>query len=290
MTLYGIDISNYQANINLGEVAKEGFSWVEAKVSEGNYYKDPTWAANQSAAAQAGIAIIGYHYANASDSPASQVQNWQANGGPNVCMIDFEANSGNINDYWALVNAFNAAGVTVALSYIPQWYWSQIGSPDLSKVPGLVSSAYPGGTGYASQIYANAGGDSGEGWASYGGGNPVIWQFTDQASVAGMTVDADAFRGSAADLATLLGGQGTGGGWLMALTDAQQADLYQKVSDIWEQLRGPNGAGWPQLGQNASGANLTPVDAIAWIKTDLETNQPSGSGSGSGATSASPTT
>lgn len=78
----------------------------------------------------------------------------------------------------------------------------------------------------------------------------------------------------------------------MALTDAQQADLYQKVCDIWDQLRGPNGAGWPQLGQNASGANLTLVDAIAWIKTDLETNQPSGSGSGSGsgATSASPTT
>jgi len=37
MSLYGIDISNYQANIYLNEVASEGFSWVEAKVSEGNY-------------------------------------------------------------------------------------------------------------------------------------------------------------------------------------------------------------------------------------------------------------
>jgi len=206
MTLYGIDISNYQANINLGEVAKEGFSWVEAKVSEGNHYKDPTWAANQSAAGQANLPIIGYHYANASDDPASQVQTWQANGGPNVCMIDFEDNSGNIDNYWALVNAFNAAGIKVALSYIPQWYWNKIGSPDLSKVPGLVSSAYPGGSGYASTLYENGGGDSGEGWNSYGGGNPVIWQFSDRASVAGMTVDADAFRGSASDLTTLLSG------------------------------------------------------------------------------------
>jgi lysozyme len=206
MTLYGIDISNYQANINLDQVAKEGFSWVEAKVSEGNSYKDPTWATNQSAAAKANLPIIGYHFAIAADDPASQVQTWQANGGPNVCMIDFETNSGNIDNYWALVNAFNAAGIKVALSYIPQWYWNKIGSPDLSKVPGLVSSAYPGGNGYASTLYENGGGDSGEGWASYGGGTPVIWQFTDRAAVAGMTVDADAFRGSASDLAALLSG------------------------------------------------------------------------------------
>src|SRR6266568_430584 len=164
MTLYGIDISSYQKNIDLSQVAREGFSWVEAKVSEGNYYKDSTWAANQSAAGQANLPIIGYHYAIASDDPASQVQTWQANGGPNVCMIDFEDNSGNIDNYWALVNAFNAAGIKVALSYIPQWYWNKIGSPDLSKVPGLVSSAYPGGTGYASTLYENGGGDSGEGW------------------------------------------------------------------------------------------------------------------------------
>ncbi len=206
MTLYGIDISNYQANINLTEVANEGFSWVEAKVSEGNYYKDSTWAANQSGAQQAGLPIIGYHYANSSGSPDSQVQTWQANGGPNVCMIDFESNSGNISDYWALVDAFNNAGVTVALSYIPQWYWSNIGSPDLSEVPGLISSAYPGGTGYAYDLYQNAGGDSGEGWNSYGNATPVIWQFTDQATVASMSVDADAFIGDTSALATLLAG------------------------------------------------------------------------------------
>ncbi|MFI5781977.1 hypothetical protein [Nocardia sp. NPDC051570] len=58
----------------------------------------------------------------------------------------------------------------------------QIGSADLSQVPGLISSAYPDGTGYASQIYENAGGDSGTGWTSYGGATPVIWQFTDSAN------------------------------------------------------------------------------------------------------------
>jgi hypothetical protein len=60
------------------------------------------------------------------------------------------------------------------------------------------------------------------------------------------------------------------GGWLMALTDEEQAELLTKVRDIWDQLRGPNGAGWPQLGQNSQGQNLTPVDAIATIKNDVE--------------------
>ena len=60
------------------------------------------------------------------------------------------------------------------------------------------------------------------------------------------------------------------GGWLMALTDDEQAELLSKVRDIWDQLRGPNGAGWPQLGQDSQGQDLTPVDAIAAIKHDVE--------------------
>jgi hypothetical protein len=64
------------------------------------------------------------------------------------------------------------------------------------------------------------------------------------------------------------------GDWLMALTDDEQSELLTKVREIWDQLRGPNGAGWPQLGQNAQGQDLTPVDAIAAIKNDVERVQP----------------
>lgn len=39
------------------------------------------------------------------------------------------------------------------------------------------------------------------------------------------------------------------------------------LRDIWTQLRGPNGKGWPQLGQNAKGENLTPVDRLAITPT-----------------------
>jgi lysozyme len=266
MTLYGVDISNFQTGLDIGRVAAEGFSWIAAKVSEGDYYTDPTWPGFRAAATAAGIPIIGYHYAVASCPPGGQVAAFVRAGGGNRVMIDFEDTSGTITDYWALVNAFAAAGITVALSYIPQWYWSRIGSPDLSQVPGLVSSAYPGGTGYASDIYTNGLGDTGTGWASYGAGRPVIWQFTDQASVAGYHLDADAFRGTSSDLVALLTGTQ---GALMALTDDQQTDLYAKVQAIWAQLLGPQGHGWPQLGSNTGGATLTPVDAVANLETQV---------------------
>jgi hypothetical protein len=61
----------------------------------------------------------------------------------------------------------------------------------------------------------------------------------------------------------------------MALTDDEQAELLAKVREIWDQLLGPDGAGWPQLGQNSRGQNLTPVDAIAAIKKDVEGRQSS---------------
>lgn len=259
MTLYSIDISNNQGpNLSMQEVKNEGFAWVEAKVSEGNYFQDRTWPGYRDAANAVGLPIVGYHYAIASCSPASQVATYVGNGGGSTVMIDFEANSGTINDYWNLVNAFNAQGVTVVLSYIPHWYWSgNMGQGDLSKVPGLISSSYFGKGDAASNIYNNAGGDGGNGWNSYGGGTPVVWQFTDGALVAGSSVDANAFRGTQDDLLTLLGG--------LEMTPDQAAQL----ADIQTQLRGPGNTGWPQLGQNAAGQNLTLVDAIASLIADV---------------------
>lgn len=42
------------------------------------------------------------------------------------------------------------------------------------------------------------------------------------------------------------------------------------LREVWEQLRGPNGEGWEQLGQNADGHNLTLVDAVAALRDDVD--------------------
>ena len=41
------------------------------------------------------------------------------------------------------------------------------------------------------------------------------------------------------------------------------------LQEVWRQLRGPHGQGWPQLGQNQHGQNLTLVDAVAALRHDV---------------------
>jgi hypothetical protein len=218
MTLFGVDTSNNnfssndQATAFVAALPGEGFSWIEHKVSQGSDFKDAYWTAVKAAAAQNSLPCIGYHYVDTSD-PAAQAQNFVNNGGGANVMLDVENGSGDIANFWAVVRAFNAAGVNVALAYIPHWYWQQIGSPDLSTLTAngiaLIASNYPNGsTDYAWNLYVNDdGGDSGPGWNAYGGAPAQMWQFTSAAEVAGINVDANAFRGNLAQLTALLTGQ-----------------------------------------------------------------------------------
>lgn len=268
MTLYGPDTSNN----NFGSIAAaldfvsrlpgEGFSFIEQKVSEGSGYRDPFWGPIRDWCASNHFPCIGYHYVRTGD-PDAQAANWVANGGGPFAMLDFEDGSGDIANFWAVINAFNRAGVEVALSYIPHWYWERIGSPDLSGVPGLVSSSYFGSGNYASALYPGAGG---AGWQPYGGATPALWQFTDGALVAGLSVDCNAFEGTLDQLIALLKGT------TVTQPDPALAAINQVLAiaqDIQTQLRGPAEKGWPQLGQNANGEDLTLVDAVAAIKNKV---------------------
>jgi lysozyme len=258
MPLYGPDVSNNNfsstaAAVNfVSRLPGEGFSFIEQKVSEGSTYKDPYWAPIRDWCTANDFPCIGYHYVK-TDDPNAQAANWLANDGGKYAMLDFENNSGDINNFWNVVNAFNAAGVEIALSYIPHWYWQNIGSPDLTTVPGLVASNYVNGSGYASTLYP--GDDSGN-WFAYGGATPQILQYTDQATVAGLSVDCNAFKGSVDGLRTLLGYPTPGD----TVTTSKPATEADQVSEVWDQLRGPNGNGWPQLG------GLSLVDALAQVR------------------------
>lgn len=41
------------------------------------------------------------------------------------------------------------------------------------------------------------------------------------------------------------------------------------LQEVWTQLRGPGGKGWPQLGQDTQGRNLTLVDAVSALRHDV---------------------
>lgn len=198
----------------LSQLAGQGFAGVCHKMSQGNTYTDPYGALCQTWCQQNNLPFIGYHWVTL-DDPGSQATQWLAAGGGTNAMLDFEAgppSSGDLNNFWAIANAFNAAGVNVQLGYIPQWYWNQVGAPDLSSLTTngiqLVSSGYPSSAAqYASVLYNNGGGDSGSGWAPYGGATPAAWQFTSNANVSTgsvIGVDVNAYKG--ADINALFGG------------------------------------------------------------------------------------
>jgi hypothetical protein len=209
VTLFYPDCSNNnwaatpQALTFLQQLVPQGFSGICHKVSEGSYYEDPYWPAVKQWCAANDLPLMGYHYVT-TDDPAAQARTWLGNNGGILAMLDWENNSGNLANLIAVVDAFNAAGVTIQLGYYPRWYWNEMGGGDLSQLANaLVSSGYPDGTGYAWTIYTNSNGDTGSGWAPYGDTTPAAWQFTDRADIAALNVDCNAYLG--ADLNVLFG-------------------------------------------------------------------------------------
>lgn len=236
VTIFGPDISNHQANIDIAQIKREGFEFLFAKVSEGAGYKDPYWPRNRDAAREQGLILAGYHYVR-TDDPYRQADTFVSHLGDKSipAMLDFELNSGGISNFWAVKNAIESRGVRVALSYIPKWYWrDHIGAPDLSGVPGLIQSSYVNGTGYASNLYP---GDDSARWAPYGNRQPILLQFTDKAQVAGQFVDANAFRGTPDQLRELLGQ----GNWVPVLNQLVGGNNPMATADdVNRQMDDPN--------------------------------------------------
>ena len=195
----------------LYQLRSQGLSAVAHKVTQGADFVDPYAWLCQTWCQQVRFPFIGYHYIDTSD-PAAQAANWKAAGGGANAMLDWENGGGNLDNFWNVVNAFNAVGVNIALAYMPHWYWEEQGGGDLAPIPqngiSLVSSAYPMGdsAGPPADLYRGCDGDTGEGWTPYGGATPTIWQYTDAARISGIFVDCNAFRGTSAQLVQLFTG------------------------------------------------------------------------------------
>jgi hypothetical protein len=208
MTIFGPDISSYQSGLSLSRLADASF--VIAKTTEGTYYTDADYQAWRGQAAQLGKPFVWYHFLSG-ESTTAQAAHTAANVGDSALpgMLDAEPGGSytpsmaQIIDY---IDTAFAAGLNLRLVYLPRWFWEQIGSPDLSELSArglsLVSSQYPGGSGSPAGIYP---GDGAAGWESYGGMTPLIYQFTNQASDGGQSLDYNAFRGTTAQLVTALG-------------------------------------------------------------------------------------
>jgi lysozyme len=205
MAIFGPDLSSYQHGVNVAALA--GAAFVLAKCTEGVYYADADYNGWRSQTRSVGKLFAAYHFLKTESTAAAQAAWTKAHlGDPTLpVMVDVETEGPSmprLADVVDYVDACAAIGVRVKLAYVPRWFWSQIGSPNLTPLSargvGLISSAYPGGSGYP--------GDNAAGWLPYGGVTPTLYQYTDAAVEGGQAVgDMNAYRGSLAQLAAFLG-------------------------------------------------------------------------------------
>ncbi|QOR55826.1 MAG: glycoside hydrolase family protein [Catenulispora phage 69_17] len=207
MTIFGPDISSYQAGLDLSRLANASF--VLAKTTEGTYYTDADYQGWRRQCAGLGKPFIWYHFLSGEDPHAQAAHTAAKVGDPNLPgMLDAEPAGTfrpSLAQMVAYADAAHAVGLNLRLVYLPHWYWQELGSPNLTALRtrglSLVSSAYPGGSGSAPRLYP---GDAASGWNSYGGMAPLLYQFTNQASDGGQLLDYNAFRGTIGQLLAAL--------------------------------------------------------------------------------------
>lgn len=204
MTIFGPDISSYQHGVNLRALPDP---FVLMKCTEDVRYVDADYPGWLEQAKAVGKIPVAYHFIGPS-APADQAKNLAAHIiDPAVAvMVDFEDEGAfhpTLKQLFALIDAISSAGLRMKLAYLPHWKWSEMGSPPLTGLDdrkvGLVSSVYPGGSGYP--------GDEAAGWQPYGGVTPTLYQFTDSAVEGGQSVgDMNAYRGTIEQFSAFLSG------------------------------------------------------------------------------------
>jgi hypothetical protein len=229
VAIFGPDLSSFQAGVNVATLPDP---FVLAKCTEGNYYADADYNSWREQAAGSGKIFIAYHFVKAESSPQAQAS-WLAAHIGNLSvpvMLDVEMENTSrpgLPQVLAVADAMKTLGLNVRLAYLPKWFWSQIGSPNLSPLTvrgiGLIASSYPGGTAYP--------GDNASGWQPYGGVTPMLWQFTDSETDHGQHVgDYNAYRGTRDQLAVFLGGHPVPAPSITTGTDVNLTDMLGPVS------------------------------------------------------------
>lgn len=206
MVTFGLDVSHHQAaSLDLARCRREGIEFVFMKSSEGSTFVDPAFTTNLNEARAAGLLVAAYHYVRSNATAAAQVANVRRIVPRDVPVIpDVEANSGGVALVREFVRLLVAAGYTVPFTYLPRWYWQQIGAPSLAGLPPLWSSRYPDNVvGSIADEWADVPASY---WVGYGNLPVAVLQFTSSASIAGhQPIDANAYPGTRTQLAVALG-------------------------------------------------------------------------------------
>lgn len=206
--VFGVDLSNYQANLDMSVLNDQGYSFVIAKVTEGAGYASPAYGKQLDMSHKENLLFGAYHFLH-SDSPASaQANNTKRHiGDAHIpVVIDCEpagASKPTLSHAFDYTHACQDLGLTVTILYYPWFWWSQTGRPSFPDSYGFWQALYgPNNVDYGLNLYP---GNTDSRWNQMGGTEPDILQFgskvkIDQPNSHAVTLDANAFRGSLQDL------------------------------------------------------------------------------------------
>lgn len=242
MTLFGWDASHYdwdRGPMNLAAAKSDGMVFFTHKSSEGNSYRDDRFAAAMGRAVDAGFAYIGaYHVVRSSSSVQSQVDffarvlddgfpGWRTFGGffaqCDLELWDYDRVPASIGEQWAdLVET--QLGIRV-LMYASK---GQYGDNLTGTSHPLWNANYGNNNaGHYRAIYDQRGGDGCSGWTTYSGKMPDLLQYGSRTTIGAQgTCDANAFRGTEAQFAALIGSSAT-----LGAVNVEDVDMGMLVRD-----------------------------------------------------------
>jgi GH25 family lysozyme M1 (1,4-beta-N-acetylmuramidase) len=275
MTIFGVDVSEHQDGMSLAQAKREGMEFAFIRTTDGTY-QDRCYRSHLDDAEGAGMVTAAYHFCRRPDEGTSVAQQVEASlavmgDARRPVWLDVETPGGFSGDLVAQFKAeFERRGVRVAgvYSYVPYWEGQMGLEPDSHAFGPFWVAGYPPTQGGApASIYTAVGGDGAGQWA-YPLGNqaPSIWQFTDRATVAGHQVDANAFRGSADALRTLING-GEAANSEEEITVAEADRIIKHVEDFIAGFCGPIGSDTKDIREQLTGGR----DAGQYPGWDIKT-------------------
>ena len=296
MTIFGVDVSEHQDGMSLAQAKREGMDFAILRLCDGTY-RDRVFASHLDDAESAGLLVSTYWYLRAPSEGSTIAQQVdvidQQMGGRRDLGVWIDVESVDRNgralltgaDVWAAKQELERRGYHVPGIYSGAWYWEKMpgGEPSMDGLGALWLASYGANrAGGYREIYP---GDSSPRWEyPLGNRKPDLLQYGSNATVAGRTVDINAYKGTRNQLATIFNGTQPQEEITVSEADRIITHITDYISgfvgpigsdtkDIRQQLTGGRDAGdyrgWPQLGKNDKGQNLTLVDAIAAIRVQL---------------------
>jgi Glycosyl hydrolases family 25 len=215
--IYGCDLSTeYQHGFDIEAVEAAGLRFVAVKLSDGqkgyDLYDPGLDILDQVRYGGRRMVGLGYHYVRPEVPAAEQAAMFalQLRRGSCSGMLDVESGGPEALDLTREIHYQVSCelGYRIAFTYLPRWWWSSIGNPSLAGLPPLWGSRYVSKSGVevAGTPQQIAAGIDVAAWQYYGGKSVSVLQYTRKATVGQMTVTADAYGGTLADLEQLVEG------------------------------------------------------------------------------------